>query len=118
MALRSRRAWKVFEFEIASALVEQRSDEVRRTDLAWRILRRAAGEGEVDGDQGNRGLVYQPGFDAARAHDPLDRGRERWFNKKRKRENRSGGSAPHETPDCRGNDGHVCFSSDGRLFTR
>ena len=72
--------------EIAGALVEQRSDQVRRTDLARRILRGAAGEGEVDGDHRNRRLVHQPGFDAARADDALDRGGERRCGEKRKRE--------------------------------
>ena len=59
--------------ELAGALVEQRGDHVGDAGLVGRVLAGAAAEGEVHGDQRHRRLAHQPGLDAARADDALDR---------------------------------------------
>ena len=63
---------KGLRIEIAGALVEQRSDQVRGAGLAGRILGGAADEGKIDGDQRDRRLAHQPGLDAAGTHHALD----------------------------------------------
>ena len=60
--------------EVARAFVEQVRRHVGDAGLVGRVLVGAAAEGELDRDQRQRGLVHQPGLDAARADDALDLG--------------------------------------------
>ena len=61
-----------FRVEIARALVEQAGDHVADAGFAGRILRGAAAEGIFHRDQGHRGVLHEPGFDAARRHEALN----------------------------------------------
>jgi hypothetical protein len=59
--------------EIAGALVEQAAgDHVGDAGQLFRILRRAAAEGDADADQRDRGLGHEPGLDAAGRDHALD----------------------------------------------
>ncbi len=60
--------------EFAGAFVEQPGREIGDARLRLRVLRGTAGKGEVHRDQGNGGVLHQPGLDAARRHDALDGG--------------------------------------------
>ena len=60
--------------ECARALVEQIGNHVGDTGFVRRILLRPAAKRELHGDQRRGRLAHQPGLDARRAHDALDRG--------------------------------------------
>ena len=60
--------------EVARPLVEQAAQHRRRAGLAGRVLRGAAFEDEVAGNQRYGVVLDQPGFDAGRGADLLDGG--------------------------------------------
>jgi hypothetical protein len=58
--------------EVAGALVEQAGHEIGEAGLAFRILRRAAAERDVHGDDRDRIVLDQPGLDAGGARHLLN----------------------------------------------
>ena len=105
--------------EVADAVVERRGGEIGGPCLAGRVLRGAAGEGEVDGDQRHGRLVHQPGLDAARAHHALDggrrgrsRGRDHRQQRDRDRDRGAVDGLRQGARDCV----HECFSSGLRSW--
>ena len=58
--------------EIAGAFIEQAGDHVADAGLVGRVLRGAAAEGIFHRDQGNGGVLHEPGLDAAGRNQALD----------------------------------------------
>ncbi len=55
--------------EVAGAFVEKPRHQVGEPGLAFRVLRRAAAERDVHGDDRDRVVLHQPGLEPARAGD-------------------------------------------------
>ena len=61
-----------FAVKVAGAFVEEAGHQAGQSLLAVRVLRRAAAEGETNGDDRDGIILDQPGMDALRGDDILD----------------------------------------------
>ena len=75
MAWFSSRSWKVLPSSVAGALVEQVGGEIGGAGLVRLVLGGAAMKGVIERDQRHGMLAHQPGRNAGRADDLLDRHR-------------------------------------------
>ena len=65
---------KTIGVEVAGAFVEHVGDHVADAGFVRGILGGAAGEGIFHRHQRHGGILHEPGYDAARRHQPLDAG--------------------------------------------